>query len=126
MALNAIDMLYKLLAGTGPTGYNPAIRHNLGLDIPTGGAQPVSGMTKYVPMPGVTGYKPKSLPVTPLKPLLPAYVAPKPPIVPVVPPVVPKVPVTPVTGGGGGGTFQWVNGQLVPVSGGFGGGANFR
>jgi len=52
----------------GPTGYNEAMRENIGADIQMGGARPVSGMTRTAP--SFTGYQPVAATPDPLKEIL--------------------------------------------------------
>jgi hypothetical protein len=59
----------------GPTQYTPAIRANMDLDTPRGGAFQTSGMTSGVP--SFTGYQPRPVQPDPVTKVLSAYVAPK-------------------------------------------------
>jgi len=66
--------LMQLLSGSGPQGYTPAIRQNLGLNVPQGGPFKTSGMTAtrgpqgYVPRDVRPDPKVAPLPSTPVNP----------------------------------------------------------
>jgi hypothetical protein len=84
---NFILQLMQMLAGSGPTGYSPAIRQNLGMNTPQGGAFQTSGMTQTM---GPQGYKPRAVRPDPV-------IAPIPfkPVNPTTTPTAPTAP-TPV------------------------------
>jgi hypothetical protein len=79
-----IQQLMQMLAGSGPTGYSPAIRQNLGMNTPQGGAFQTSGMTQTM---GPQGYKPRAVRPDPVTPPIPSN--------PVNPTVTPNTPTTP-------------------------------
>lgn len=58
----------------GPTGYSEAMRVNLGIDAPTGGPKPQSGMAGQVP--SFTGYDPVAATPDPVRPAMPVSTAP--------------------------------------------------
>ncbi|MBT1154382.1 hypothetical protein J1C56_02125 [Aminobacter anthyllidis] len=82
-AIRALEM--------GPTGYNEAMRINLGLDKQQGGARPQSGMTGGVP--SFTGYTPVATTPDPLKPMLGTAPFPTPAATPAPAPVATPTPI---------------------------------
>lgn len=81
-AIRALEM--------GPTGYNEAMRVNMGLDKQQGGARPQSGMTGGVP--SFTGYTPVAATPDPLKPMLGTAPFPTPAATPAPAPVATPTP----------------------------------